>query len=139
MNRIQISFRKGIIEQLIYNKSMTSLTNVLTLFKNLNYPIQLNYFYKHSPYKLLCKIFEIKQKLIYMIQYHGTMNINDIMCLILNYNIYDCENKLSKHHRLYKFYDRTFVPISCSMYVKNKTEEKKNKSKQKIRNIYKNN
>ena len=40
MNRIQISFRKGIIEQLIYNKSMMSLTNVLT--RNLFWLIMLS-------------------------------------------------------------------------------------------------
>ena len=138
MNRIQLSFEKGLIEQILYNKSLSELTDILTLFKKFNYPIRLSYFYNNSSYKLLLKITEIKKKLIYMIQCHGTMNINDIMCLILNYNIYDCDNKNSSNYRLYKFYDRTFVPISCSMYIKVLKNTKKGESKLNIKNLYQN-
>ena len=38
MNRMQLSFEKGLLEQILYNKSLSELTDILSLFKKINYP-----------------------------------------------------------------------------------------------------
>ena len=120
LDRVQINYEINIINQDKYNIALDSIDDVLKTLYKLPYPLKLNNLVTHKIIDLKCKIFEIKEKVIDIICKCGSLNIKDIIDLLIS----DNENNLKNSENYINFLNEIFIPNSAKI-VKSETIDNK--------------
>ena len=120
LDRVQINYEINIINQDKYNIALDSLDDVLKTLYKLPYPLKLNNLVTHKIIDLKCKIFEVKEKVIDIICKCGSLNIKDIIDLLIS----DNENNFKNSENYINFLNEIFIPNSAKI-VKSETIDNK--------------
>ena len=122
LDRVQINYEINIINQDKYNIALDSIDDVLKTLYKLPYPLKLNNLVTHKIIDLKCKIFEIKEKVIDIICKCGSLNIKDIIDLLIS----DNENNLKNSENYINFLNEIFIPNSAKIVKSERIDNKIN-------------
>jgi endopeptidase La len=112
MSRVQENFEKKAIKKDKYNVIMEKLDDLVSEYKNLNYPVTIEDLNTRDRYEMMTEVMELKTKIRDQSLECGSNRCMDLLNLHFDKTIID--NFSNEYKKLVEFYNNFFVPISCS-------------------------